>query len=496
MEGKKVIAKFLSSTIYFKVLWAILVILKLNPFISRKTSPLFYFLIIYGAAIILYDFFTDKKALKDKYIVPILLFFTFMGLSTIVNCHKDLISNLKIFITTVVQFMVIGRVDLKRSREDVIDEMRIVNNTIIIGVTIVSLISLYLLVFGINGFYKVMSDGEVMEELIYYYGVAYGGRLIGVFANPNCVGAFCAIAVLCSIINLGLFSNELITKIGYYISIAINFFCIILSGSRGTLLPFYICIFVLSFLTLMYRFKDKKHVVLKYFKIILISGICVMLVYGSVKVIGNYAMKIPAFFGEGTGEVVLNLDRIQLLDDDIGLVKNSSGRKTIWKAGINTAKMKPIFGVGKARLHEIVIKNWKGGKISSGIKRGSLHNIYLETLVAYGLPTLISLVLLLCLIYTDYMKKMICIRLNNKNQYFFGVFVIIMLVFIMGNNMFESKMLYYSNLESFVFSLYLGYIMYFTQYDSSKAGENIIYRGCQRLTDSIVSFHEHKNTKI
>ena len=70
MGGQKAITNFLSRTIYFKILWAILVILKINPIVSRKTSPLFYFLLLYGAAIILYDFFTDKKAHKI-YIVPI-----------------------------------------------------------------------------------------------------------------------------------------------------------------------------------------------------------------------------------------------------------------------------------------------------------------------------------------------------------------------------------------------------------------------------------------
>ena len=148
MLMSKAITNFLSRTIYFKILWAILVILKINPIVSRKTSPLFYFLLLYGAAIILYDFFTDKKALQNKYIVPIFLFFAFMGLSTIVNYDKGLIDNVKTFVTTAVQFMVIGRVDLKRSRKDIMNDMRIVSNVIIVGVTIVSLVSLCLLALG------------------------------------------------------------------------------------------------------------------------------------------------------------------------------------------------------------------------------------------------------------------------------------------------------------------------------------------------------------
>lgn len=484
MRGQKAITNFLSRTIYFKILWAILVILKINPIVSRKTSPLFYFLLLYGAAIILYDFFTDKKALQNKYIVPIFLFFAFMGLSTIINYDKGLADNLKTFVTTAIQFMVIGRVDLKRSWKDIMNDMRIVSNVVIVGVTIVSLVSLCLLAFGINGFYELPSEDEVMEELIYYYGVGFGGRLVGIFSNPNFVGAYCSIALLCTLMNLLLSSKKPLLRISYCVSIAVNFLCIVLSGSRGALLPFYICIFFLSFLLLQFRFTNKKNTILKYLIIILISGICVVLVYGSVQIIDSHARKIPFFIDTEKEDVLFDSERIKLVGDDISLIKDSRDRITIWLIGMHTAKMKPIFGVGKAQLYEYIARNWEESVIPPGIKGGSMHNIYLETLVAYGLPTLISLILLLSLVLVDYVKVMIRIELNDKNQYLFRAFVIIILMFIMGNNMFESRMLYHSNLTSFIFVLYLGCIMYFNQYCLSEAGDNIIY-GYFKKTNSI-----------
>lgn len=491
MRGQKAITNFLSRTIYFKILWAILVILKINPIVSRKTSPLFYFLLLYGAAIILYDFFTDKKALQNKYIVPIFLFFAFMGLSTIINYDKGLADNLKTFVTTAIQFMVIGRVDLKRSWKDIMNDMRIVSNVVIVGVTIVSLVSLCLLAFGINGFYELPSEDEVMEELIYYYGVGFGGRLVGIFPNPNSVGAFCSIALLCTLMNLVISSNKLAYKIVYIISMVINFLCIVLSGSRGALLPIYICVFILSFLLLVFKFAHKKNTVFKYIKIVLISIICVVLVYGSVEIIGSNMRKIPSFINAEKEAAFYNPDRIKLIGDDISLFKDSRDRTTIWLIGMNTAKKKPIFGVGKAKLYEYVTNNWSNSIIPPGMKRGSLHNIYLETLVAYGLPTLISLILLLYFVLADYVKAMISTKFSDKNRYYFGSFVLIVLLFIMGNNMFESIMLYHSNLPSFIFVLYLGYIMYFNQHDLSDNGDNIIYRYCKKLSNYMIDFYKH-----
>lgn len=474
---KKFVDRLLGNTLYFKVLWAILVLLKMNPIISRMTSPLFIFLIIYGSLIIFYDIFGDVKTLQNKYSIFLLMFLVFIGISTIINYKNGLIDNIKYFISIAIQFIVIGRIDLNRSRDDIAKEMGLINKIIITGVTLASLISLWLILFGLNGSYEVASDSSSTGKLLYYYGVAYGGRLVGIYSNPNRLGAFVTISIICSIINLGLFKNRLYMKVIYLFSIIINFICLILSGSRSSILALHLCAFITVFLLLVYKNKNVRDNFRKYLKILVASSICILMLYSSVvavrKVLTNVLENIERHQGES--QVVLNLDRTIKIDKS-NIEKVSSGRLTIWQAGLNTAKLNPVFGVGGAKLDEIVINNWNGNRIPSGIEKGGLHNIYLETLVSYGLPTFLILICFLIILAIDFIKNIFTILHEDQYQYFLGLYIIAMIGLIASNNLFESMILYFTNLASFVFVLYMGYAMYFTQWDSSNKGDNMLYR--------------------
>ena len=64
----------------------------------------------------------------------------------------------------------------------------------------------------------------------------------------------------------------------------------------------------------------------KYLKIVLISIICVVLVYGSVEIIGSNMRKIPSFINVEKEAAFYNPDRIKLIGDDISLFKDSRDR--------------------------------------------------------------------------------------------------------------------------------------------------------------------------
>ena len=489
MKNKKIIKQALGSTIYFKILWVILVVLKINPIISQKTSLLFYILLLYGAIIIIYDLLTDIEALRNKYIVPFALFLIFMAISTLVNYDKGLISNLKTFGTTVVQFLVIGRMDLRRSHSEVIKEIERINLVIIVPVTIISLISLYLFAMGISGFYTIKVDDMFVDELEYYYGTAYGNRLVGIFSNPNEAGAICVIAILASLINLLFSQTTRITKSAYFVSIAINLICLSLSASRGALLSFYVALFLFIFLISMY--KMRRSIVIKSINALLFACICVILQYGIVGIVNSDAPIIPAKI-KGTQAIDVSSqlstrDRISLVNDDSkSLLNESSGRITLWKAGLNTAKKNLFCGVGRAKLREIVIENWHG-QLSKGIIKGKLHNIYIETLVSYGLPTFLSFLLLGGWICFDYIKKLIHFSRNEGKYYYLGVGILTILVFNLVNNMVESKMLFQVNIYSFLFILYLGYAMYYIQFDLYESNKDTAYSYVEKIQMQIKS---------
>ncbi|MGB4369237.1 MAG: O-antigen ligase family protein [Caldicoprobacterales bacterium] len=488
MKNKKIIKQALGSTIYFKILWVILVVLKINPIISQKTSLLFYILLLYGAIIIIYDLLTDIEALRNKYIVPFAMFLAFMAISTLANYDKGFMSNLKTLGTTVIQFLVIGRMDLRSSHSEIIKEIKKINLVIVVPVTIISLISLYLFTMGISGFYTIKVDDMFVDELGYYYGMAYNNRLVGIFSNPNEAGAICVIAILASLINLLFSQTTKKTKSAYFVSIAINLICLSLSASRGALLSFFVALFLFIFLISMYRMR--KRIVVRSINALLFVCICVMLQYGIIGIVNNYGPIIPAAINgikEDVGIDVSNelstRERISLISDgdSKSLLNESSGRTTLWEAGLNTAKKNMFFGVGKAKLREIVIENWHGIPLSKGIIKGSLHNIYIETLVSYGLPTFLSFLLLICWIFFDYIKKLIQFGRNQVKYFYLGVGILTILAFNLINNIVESKMLFQVNIYSFLFILYLGYAMYFIQFDLHESNENGIYYYVKKL---------------
>lgn len=474
----------LKNTIYFKILWAILVILKINPPIREQTSPLFIFLIIYGIAIILYDFFTDKNGFNNKYIGIILLFITLMGISTVVNYKNGFISNMKTLVVTAIQLIAIARIDLKRSKKHVLRDIKIVNDVIIIGVTIASLISLYLFVRGINTTYTMtIFDGMEEKEFLYYYGMAYGNRLVGIFLNPNSIGAFGAVSMLCAAINLVVFTKKLLYKILYGLSIIIILACVILSNSRAALLALNICIFFIVFMMIRKSLNSKKNKVVKTLIPVVVSSICIITAITLTPVIDGHLRKVPTFvasYSKGNIQVdapkEISLSETRLKNQESSdMVEQSSGRIILWKMGLTTAKLEPIFGVGKAQLNQIVHHNWGDRPIYKPLGGGGLHNIFLETLVAYGFPTVLVLIIFIAKVILEFFIQLLKDESSTKKEYFLKIVILSMLIFSVCRNMFESGMLYSVDLSSFAFMLYLGYTMYFIQENTTET-DNIIYR--------------------
>lgn len=481
---KNKLVDHIKNPTYFLILWAVLVLLKLNPMIRQYTSPLFYLLTIYGIFIIIYDIFKEKNVLKNKYTTLIFMFLFFIGLSTIVNYKNGFVENVKILAITAIHFMVMARVNLNDSRDEIISRMRIINTVTVIFVTIISIISIYLFIRGINGYYTIYISDVDLEEKIYYYGMSHGNRLVGIFTNPNSVGAYCAIAVLCAIINLSLKYNNLKTKVLYYLSIVINFISISLSDSRGALLALLCSLFTIIFFKLLFLFRKDQHIIARLAKRFIPAMISIILIYGFLNIMEQQIRKVPSFFSDTKKEIVLEQER-QKISSETDIVKSSNGRFLIWEIGLNTAKKNPIFGVGKARLYDSVAENWKGGSVPSAIKSG-LHNIFIETLVAYGAPALILILLIIGSISLDTLKKITQPSID-KYSYSLILYPFGMMVFFVVNNMFESIMLYRVNLATFIFTLYLGMLMYLIQYNNRESSINIIYRFVLKLENYLKS---------
>lgn len=492
------------------MLWAILVLLRLNPVSRQMTSTYFIFLLLYGGLILIYDLFKSQKGLNNKYLILLGLFLLFLGISTLVNYNHGLIKNIKTLITMTVELFVISRIDIKKPADVVKKEMKTINRILILGITLAMLFSLALFLGKIRGSYSLAHWEKLDEKIIYFYGVSHGNRLIGIFTNPNSLGAYAGIAILLSIINMRLKSSGVMAKVLYSLSILVNVIAIILSNSRAALLALYLSLLVIvsyGILSLVInKYKRIRGVVFS----VLISLFFIYSVNNLLPVMDHQLRQLPSKVEQlnihypdfdlgldaweaGFTEEDINLSENRLLSAlSEDLSSKSSGRLTIWEMGIKTARENLLFGVGKAHLNDAVAKKYEDDASKRPYFGMGMHNIFLETLVAYGLVAVLILLTLLILIFIDFLRRIFYSGKFDLKAMDLGVFALAMLLYGIVRNFFESDILFTVNISSFVFLLYLGYAMYFNQRGSSSK-KGILAALSQALAQRITFVRYSKN---
>lgn len=467
-------------------MWALLILLKINPMLREKSTPLFIFLIIYGALIILYDLFGKRQSMDNRYFILVFLLLLLMGISVLVNFPDKMVDNVKIYITTAISFLLISRAELEKNKDQLRHEMGIINTIIIVGVSIATFISLYLFFKGINGIYDLDFWRIDNERALYQYGLSSENRLVGIFTNPNPLGAFNTIAILLALINIKVLPKKAIYKIFFFLTIAMNFIAVILSNSRGAIYALIVSFFVFTFTFFMERFKNYK-AYLNTFISLSLSLILTFTLYQAIPEIDKEIRDFSLHFRDAESEqeeIELIEERVKLAGSD-DLVVRSGTRLFLWEVGFNTAKISPIFGVGKANLNEVVLKNWDVEKKAPRLGGGGLHNIYLETLVAYGILVLILLILLLSLVGIDVLVAIYKDWSSDNLYAWLGIGITIIMIFDLTRNLVESGMLYSVDLSSFSFSLYLGYAMYYAQKNRLTSKTNLVFRANEGFRNQI-----------
>ena len=471
----KYIKSFFEDTVYFKFLYVIFALLSVVPAIGQYTNRLIKVLLVYGFLIIVYDIITKRKIFKNKYIWYITAFVGCLFISTVVNYSHSLVENAKLFLYTTLQFFAIASIDLNLKKSRVRLEIKLMNNMTIIFITAVSIISVMLFIFRINGEYIIYS-GTQYESLCYYGLYKNNDRLTGIVSNPNTLGMLGLIAIAAMFINMKLFTVTKRIKVFYVISFIFNFVSFIMSGSRGAELACMLFFAVYIYFTIVKRIKNRDKLVLKHFAVI--GSICaaMLVFYTSLNPIRKGLGYIPAGIAVFTEKSESNDDEdVNLFEKyHVNLIRDESeggtnGRVLLWEASINVVKNHPVFGVGKADVPEIT-KQYNPGKPLPGIEGGGMHNILIQTIVSYGILSLAALIVLVVKLAKDAVQVMYAPD-TRKTRYLLLSAVIAAVLMLFANNMFESNILYSTTFMNCFFMLYLGYLMYFLQKDIDDAVE-------------------------
>lgn len=465
---------FLEDTIYFKLMYVFFALLSVVPAISQYSNKFIKIIMVYGFVLLGYDLITKRKIFKIKYIWYMAAFVGCLFIATLANYNHSLVENGKLFLYTTLQFFIIAAVDLDLRKSRVRLEIKIMNNMTLIFLTLVSIISVLLFVFRINGEY--ITQAGTQYEAIQTYGMTANDRLTGIVANPNTLGMTGLIAIAAMFINIRLFTVSKKLKIFYIIAFIFNFVTFIMSGSRGAELACMVFFSIYLYFMIVKKIKNRDKLVLKH--IAVLGSLCAVMLcfYSMLTPIRKGLGYIPAsiaVFTEGREPSddedtnLLEKYHVNLLRDESE--SGTNGRAYLWKGSINVIKTYPLFGVGKMDVPEIT-EELNPDMPLPGIEGGGMHNILLQTQVSYGIFSLIALLVFIVKIAIDSIKVMYAPE-TRRTRYLLLATVLASVIMMFANNMFESNILYSTTFMNCFFMLYLGYLMYFLQKDIEEAVE-------------------------
>ena len=145
--------EFLRKTYLMVFIMAVLTRVLL-PIALRETqlvnTLVFSVVAIFGASIILIDFFTKRVFLQPKNIIWLLIFLVVCLISSVINVKYGLLGNIRNLVWLAISFLLLYPIDEERSIEDVKKEIKFVTNILTLVWFIACLASLVMFLLQIR----------------------------------------------------------------------------------------------------------------------------------------------------------------------------------------------------------------------------------------------------------------------------------------------------------------------------------------------------------
>ncbi len=243
-------------------------------------------LLVIGVAglIVCWDVFIFKNIWKTKYIWILAAFAGFTVISSAVGFRYGYIENIKTLANLFIQFCLLFVVGLKKERQDLEKEIRIISTVVSAIWLIAVVISLYMYFADITYEQNRYLWGEttvIPQGFVHKQKTTYVMRLWGVFVDPNFASATSIALIAMSMFSI--FTTKKKGLKGFHIAnIVLQFLYIILSNSRMGLLSLCLSALVLCWYYAIFLFKSKKmHIVIKEVLAVFLAVACAGVCYGS-----------------------------------------------------------------------------------------------------------------------------------------------------------------------------------------------------------------------
>ncbi|WP_125608077.1 O-antigen ligase family protein [Lapidilactobacillus bayanensis] len=326
-----------------------------------------------------------------------------------------------------------------------------------------------------------------------YYGFRLGfveNRLYGVFVEPNFAANMSPIVILLSLKRLinGHLSRH--QRVSLEILMLLNFFYIVLSGSRTVLVESVVIVMIGMFFVSFSRFQSIR--LIKRWSVSLLIGLVGVTIFAGAyygfKSVAPYLslpdnISLSRFKGSSNDGTMDNNG-----DEDISLKREdvsnqadaSNGRIRLWKSAIEIFQSSPIYGTSPRNLVNYAEKNLPNTRIAHS--KQTPHNFLLFTLAGTGL---IGIIPLLIFLITEFFGVIYALFKNdniaNVTYLLYALIAVSSVIFglLMPDIIFENR------IGALCFWLYLGTASYQKQF----IGKEINNHAKAKLTGSTRQEH-------
>ncbi|NSV68371.1 O-antigen ligase family protein [Enterococcus faecalis] len=424
---------------------------------STLDSILFSFLAFLGFFVVLYElynFLIEKN--KDWTDWLILIFLLAFLISIILNRNYGMSSNLKLLVWN--SIYVIGIYQFVKRQKNSFLIIDYINYIVMVGMFLLSIISLVMYLFQYSYVY-VYGPGPRDHIRIGFL----ESRLFGVFGDPNYGATTALVTIILCLYYLFKYLNtkNIFIKIFLVVNIVVQFFTLLLTGSRSALLLSYLAVGFLAFSIIFYKQGVKKTPVLK--KILYSCMFTLLVLFGYLIVqngtkdvlvtvpnkIYSAVYKKEEVNGEITGKrkEPISLDRKDVVDNsDI-----SNMRFSIWKSSVEIFKTSPIYGTSPRNLLSYAHDKLPNTFISQ--KSIVVHNTFLNILTSVGLLGFIPFMIFLIF---NGIKIIFCYYFYQRELNLQFLTLLTIQIILVFSGLFNNEIILVNTVGSFLFWSYLG----------------------------------------
>lgn len=420
-------------------------------------SLIFSIVAVFGGSIVCLDIFTKRIFLKQKNIIWLILFWFACLISSIINIRYGFIGNVRNLVWLCISFFLLYPIDQERSSSEIKKEIKYVSNFLIVVWFIACCISFFMFLMQIGFYVDIFPDSFARMGFIEC-------RLFGVFEDPNYAAVVAFIVIIFSLFNIKT-NSKIFLKIFYAINILINFFYIILSGSRTAEVSAFVATAFVAYFILLKKLKFKNlNYLLKQFISILAALFCSAALIFSMNLTRKFLSYLPDFINSPFETTSISEPRVKKhIETNREDVNNSADisncRFKIWLSALELFKSRPIFGTSPRNMRAYAKAEFPSGFIAQ--RSYAVHNAYLDVLTSTGIIGAFMLIVFFVK-YLIYIFRFLLLNTQNKN-YYMVLFCFSIVVTVAVSAFFLSEILFVNTIGVLVFWLSLGYSCYFSE---------------------------------